>query len=99
LFTAIGADAVIFPSHGGRFGYSETVCRRLAHNARVLSPGSLVVPAGGMTLDRTDEILTFYGADTMLLIGGNLLLACDNIPAEARRFAERVAAWHGGSHG
>ena len=34
LFRLIGADAVIFPSFGGRFGYSPTTCRQLADNAR-----------------------------------------------------------------
>jgi ribulose-bisphosphate carboxylase large chain len=96
LFTAIGADAVIFPSYGGRFGYSETTCRALATKARDIGPGALVVPAGGMTLARTAEVLTFYGADTMLLIGGNLLQAREHITREARRFADAVAAWHGG---
>jgi ribulose-bisphosphate carboxylase large chain len=90
LFPLIGADAVIFPSYGGRFGYSQQTCRRLAENAR--SFGALPVPAGGMTLARTGEILDFYGPDTILLIGGNLLLARDRIPEEAEIFTRAVAA-------
>lgn len=125
LFRVIGADAVIFPSFGGRFGYSPDTCRRLADHARlpvpVLSSGALSsgalssgvrgdaqagvthphpllrpalpVPAGGMTLDRTREILDFYGADTMLLIGGNLLMARDDIAREAERFGRIVGEW------
>ena len=46
------------------------------------------VPAGGMTLARVDEILDFYGPDTMLLIGGNLLAAGDCLAREARRLQE-----------
>ena len=38
---------------------------------------ALPVPAGGMRLERVDELLDFYGPDTMLLIGGNLLVARD----------------------
>src|SRR3984885_8903084 len=34
LFRVLGADAVIFPSHGGRFGYTPETCRRLAEQAR-----------------------------------------------------------------
>jgi len=90
LFPLIGADAVIFPSYGGRFGYSQATCRRLAAHARAF--GALPVPAGGMTLARTSEILDFYGPDTMLLIGGNLLLARDRIPEEAAAFTRAVAA-------
>jgi ribulose-bisphosphate carboxylase large chain len=90
LFPMLGADAVIFPSYGGRFGYSQPTCKRLAENAR--SFGAIPVPAGGMTLARTDEILDFYGPDTMLLIGGNLLLAREEIPREAEAFSRIVAA-------
>lgn len=96
LFRALGGDALIFPNYGGRFGYSHDTCRRLATNARAQVHGmnpALPVPAGGMTLDRTKEILDFYGPDTMLLIGGNLLLARENITREAERFARAVGDW------
>jgi ribulose-bisphosphate carboxylase large chain len=94
LFRLMGADAVIFPSFGGRFGYSPDTCRRLADNARRTDDGmkaALPVPAGGMTVQRTREILDFYGADTMLLIGGNLLMARDRIAEETERFTRAVA--------
>jgi ribulose-bisphosphate carboxylase large chain len=52
---------------------------------------ALPVPAGGMTLERTGEILDFYGKDTMLLIGGNLLMARDRITHETERFTRAVA--------
>ncbi len=89
LFPAFGAGGAIFPSYGGRFGYSMDTCRRLAENARAAD--SLPIPAGGMTLARTAEILDFYGPDTMLLIGGNLLAARERITEEAERFARAVA--------
>jgi ribulose-bisphosphate carboxylase large chain len=94
LFRLIGADAVIFPGYGGRFGYSRDTCRLLASNARRSDDGmkpALPVPAGGMTLERTPEILDFYGKDTMLLIGGNLLIARDRITEETSRFTRAVA--------
>jgi ribulose-bisphosphate carboxylase large chain len=94
LFRLVGADAVIFPSYGGRFGYSRETCRRLADSARRTDDGlrgALPVPAGGMTVARTEEILDFYGPDTMLLIGGNLLMARENITVEAEAFARAVA--------
>jgi ribulose-bisphosphate carboxylase large chain len=94
LFRVVGADAVVFPNHGGRFGYSPAMCLRLAANARRSDDGkrpALPVPAGGMTLDRTDEMLDFYGPDTMLLIGGNLLMARERITEEAAAFAHAVA--------
>ena len=94
LFPLIGADAVIFPSFGGRFGYSRATCRRLADNARWEDDGTraaLPVPAGGMTLERTAEIVDFYGADTMLLIGGDLLMANGGITEQTERFTRAIS--------
>ena len=34
LFRMLGADAVVVPNHGGRFGYSADTCRALAREAR-----------------------------------------------------------------
>lgn len=89
LFPLIGCDSVIFPSHGGRFGYSPALCRSLAEHAR--DANALPVPAGGMTLARVTEMLDFYGQDTMLLIGGDLLLARQEISAQAAAFVRAVA--------
>jgi ribulose-bisphosphate carboxylase large chain len=95
LFRLLGADAVIFPNHGGRFGYSPETCRALARAAlqdwEDLQP-SLPVPAGGMTPERVPEMLDFYGADIMLLIGGGLLAARERLTEETAAF---VAAVHG----
>jgi len=94
LFRLLGADAVVFPNYGGRFGYTAETCRRLAGNARApwhgLKP-SLPVPAGGMTLARVPEILDFYGADAMLLIGGSLLQARGRLTEETAAFTRAVA--------
>ncbi len=94
LFPLIGADAVIFPNYGGRFGYGQPACFRLAENARHPDHGqraSLPVPAGGMALDRVPEMLDFYGPEIMLLIGGSLLAAREGLVAETARFVQEVA--------
>ncbi len=94
LFRLLGADAVIFPNHGGRFGYSPKTCRRLADQARVAWDGirpSVPVPAGGMTLERVPEMLDFYGPDAMLLIGGSLLAARERMTEETAAFTDAVA--------
>jgi ribulose-bisphosphate carboxylase large chain len=96
LFRMLGADAVVFPNHGGRFGYSLETCRQLAHMARCDWQGfrpSAPVPAGGMTPERVPEMLDFYGADTMLLIGGGLLVARDRIVEETRAFVTAVRTY------
>jgi ribulose-bisphosphate carboxylase large chain len=95
LFPLIGADAVVFPNHGGRFGYSAQTCRDLVTRLRAPAPGlrsALPVPAGGMTLERVPEMLDFYGPDVMLLIGGDLLMARENLTRAAAAFTRTVAA-------
>ncbi|MFC5391322.1 RuBisCO large subunit C-terminal-like domain-containing protein [Bosea vestrisii] len=89
LWRLAGIDAVIFPNHGGRFGYSEETCRRIADAAIAPTPGLAAiapVPAGGMSVARVPEMLDFYGRDVMLLIGGNLL-------AEGDRLSDATAAF------
>jgi ribulose-bisphosphate carboxylase large chain len=94
LFRLLGADAVIFPNHGGRFGYTPDTCRRVAEQARAPWDGiraSVPVAAGGMTLDRVPEMLDFYGPDAMLLIGGSLLAARERLTEETAAFTRAVA--------
>jgi ribulose-bisphosphate carboxylase large chain len=98
LFRMLGADAVIFPHYGGRFGYSLDTCRQLARTALEDCYGlrpSIPVPAGGMTRERVPELLDFYGADVMLLIGGALLEARAKLVEATSAF---VTAVHGYSY-
>jgi ribulose-bisphosphate carboxylase large chain len=95
LFRLFGADAAIFPNHGGRFGYSRETCAEIAAGLR--GPwgdmrASVPAPAGGMTPQRVPEMLRFYGKDAMLLIGGALLSAPrQDLAAETAGFVRAVA--------
>ena len=96
LFRLLGADAVIFPNYGGRFGYSSETCQRLAEAARApwgSLKAAVPVPAGGMTPERVTEMLDFYGQDAMLLIGGGLLAAGEHLTEVTAAFARRVAQY------
>jgi len=93
LFRLVGADGLVFPNHGGRFGYSPETCRLIARTALGEWHGlrqSVPVPAGGMTRDRVSEMLDFYGADVMLLIGGALLSAGDGLVEATAAFVAEV---------
>ncbi len=96
LFRLMGADATIFPNYGGRFGYSPQTCRALTDAARHkwqdIAP-CLPVPAGGMSTERVEEMLEFYGAEVMLLIGGGLLAAKERMTQETRNFVQKVEAY------
>ena len=93
LFRLFGADAVIFPNHGGRFSYSRETCMAIAEAARSPWNGvrpALPVPAGGMTVERVPEMVAGYGRDAMLLIGGGLLSAKGKLAERSRQFVDAV---------
>ena len=97
LFRLMGADATIFPNYGGRFGYSEHTCADLAQAARQdwhHVNSCLPVPAGGMTAERVPEMLEFYGPHVMLLIGGALLAAKDQMTEATQAFTRKVGEFY-----
>ncbi|EEH57504.1 uncharacterized protein MICPUCDRAFT_10555, partial [Micromonas pusilla CCMP1545] len=84
-----GADATIFPSFGGRFGFSERECRDIALGSRQKlgsTPAIVPCPGGGMTLERVRKMNEVYGEDVMLLIGGSLMGHSPDLVANARHF-------------
>lgn len=94
LFRLFGADATIFPNHGGRFSYGRETCLAIARAAR--EPwgemrATLPVPAGGMSVERVPEMVAGYGNDTMLLIGGGLLSAGERLLEKSREFVQSVS--------
>jgi ribulose-bisphosphate carboxylase large chain len=99
LFRLLGADAVIFPNHGGRFGYSADTCRAVSRAAlgerQGLKP-AVPVPAGGMSRERVAEMLDFYGADSMLLIGGALLETRERLVEATAGFVTEVQSYRYG---
>jgi ribulose-bisphosphate carboxylase large chain len=96
MFRMLGADALVFPNHGGRFGYSPELCRQMARTAlsdwHGLKP-AVPVPAGGMTRERVPEMLDFYGSEVMLLIGGALLEAREGLTQETAAFVAEVKGY------
>jgi ribulose-bisphosphate carboxylase large chain len=99
IFRMLGADALVFPNHGGRFGYTPETCRAIAETALAdwhgLKP-AVPVPAGGMTTNRVGEMLDFYGSEVMLLIGGALLDARERLIEATAAFVETVKGYHYG---
>lgn len=94
LHRLAGADCVVYVNAGGRFAWSVDTCR--AVNARLRAPlgpiaPALPVPAGGVDRARASHWFTTYGPDTMLLIGGSLMLEAD-LEAAARELVDRAAA-------
>jgi len=97
LFPLYGADATIFANFGGRFSYSRETCRKLADALTTPDePGllpTLPMPAGGIKYQSVSEVLAFYGAEVILLIGGGLYEAGDDsaLYTRAVEFVRHVA--------
>ncbi|HEV7309953.1 RuBisCO large subunit C-terminal-like domain-containing protein [Ensifer sp.] len=76
LHRLMGADAVIYPNFGGRFGFTREECLSIADACAVGMGGPKAIvaaPGGGMTFERVPEMREAYGNDVMYLIGGALL--------------------------
>jgi ribulose-bisphosphate carboxylase large chain len=88
LFPLYGADATIFANFGGRFAYSKETCGRIARE--LTTPGipglapTLPMPAGGIQYRQVADVLSFYGQDVVLLIGGGLYEAGEDAALKAR---------------
>ena len=88
LFPLYGADATIFANFGGRFAYSRETCGKLARalthpDIPWLIP-TLPMPAGGIKYHQVADVLSFYGREVILLIGGGLYEAGDDAALRAR---------------
>ena len=88
-----GADATIFPNHGGRFSFSKEECQSIVNGTEVemshLKP-IFPAPGGGMSLDRLKEMREFYGNEVIYLIGGDLHSYSDDLIDNSRRFRKIV---------
>ncbi len=88
-----GGDAIIFPNYGGRFGFSHSECIEIMDGTSV-DMGAIKpvfpAPGGGMSLERVPEMVSTYGQDVILLIGGDLHRPGPNLAENARRFLESV---------
>ena len=87
LFRIAGADAVIYPNVGGRFGFSRALCERI--NRRLRQPlgdlaASFPTPGGGMSTERAAAWAERYGPETIFLIGGSLYGQGDLVTASQK---------------
>ena len=84
-----GADATIYPSFGGRFGFTRDECRSIVRGTEMdMGPLKPIfpTPGGGMILDRVPEMLDAYGRDVIVLIGGGLMAPGSDLVENCRRF-------------
>ena len=93
LYRVAGADIVVYVNAGGRFSWPEETCHAINDRLRQplgSLPRALPSPAGGVKAADAGHWFTRYGPDTMLLIGGSLLVRRD-LEGAARRLVEAAA--------
>lgn len=83
----VGADVSIYPSFGGRYGFSKDLCVQVANDCR--SPKGLFqpilpAPGGGMSLELGGLLREMYGDDTVFLFGGGAMRYKDKIASGVR---------------
>lgn len=94
LMRLAGIDISVFCNSGGRFHLKKEDAISIADRLRT-PLGNIATswpsPAGGMELDRLDELIDTFGADTLLLIGGALLCHDGGVEAGTAHFRSMVA--------
>ena len=94
LLRALGADVVIFPSHGGRFAWSREATGGIVDALRSPQPGlrpALPMPAGGLSVETVGRVAEGYGRDTVFLIGSNLYVRSSDLASSVEEFMGAVA--------
>ncbi len=88
-----GADATVYPNHGGRFSFTEDACRSIVEGATTpmghIAP-IFPTPGGGMTQERIPEMIKMYGREAIFLIGGGLFKGVGNITENSKRLLNVV---------
>jgi ribulose-bisphosphate carboxylase large chain len=88
-----GADAVIYPNYGGRFTFTKEDCQSIVKGATTemshLSP-IFSMPGGGMNINRIPEMLSTYGQDLILLIGGALHKQGPNLSENCQAYMQAI---------
>ena len=81
----------IFPTFGGRFGFSKDECLGIKSGCErgdlENMPSIVFTPGGGMTMERVKTMRQAYGDERLcLLIGGSLYGAGKDLVENARSF-------------
>lgn len=87
LLRLFGADCVIYPGDGGRFGFTRAECLAISKALREpwepLAPAAPAI-AGGLQPATLPAQVRAHGADTVFLIGGALLTHARGVEAATR---------------
>ena len=93
LHRLAGADCVIYPNYGGRFGFSPEQCQEIVQ-ACCQPIGALksafATPGGGMGFENIADMTNFYGQDVVYLMGGSLYGWSDDLTTSVKALLHRI---------
>lgn len=91
----VGADVSIYPSFGGRYGFSKELCVQVANDCRDpegLFKPIMPSPGGGMKLELAKLLYEMYGDDAVFLFGGGAMRYKDRIADGIRELKAALSA-------
>lgn len=95
MMRLIGCDITVFPNAGGRFAFTPAECRAISERSAAplgrLKP-AFPAPGGGMSLQNAPAMARDFGADSVWLVGGRLLMHPGGAEAGARAFRAAISA-------
>lgn len=91
----VGADISIYPSFGGRYGFSKELCVQVADDCRSTDgPFKPILPSpgGGMKLSLAKLLYEMYGDDAVFLFGGSAMQYQDQIADGIRELKRALSS-------
>lgn len=96
LFRLAGVDISVFPNQGGRFSFTESDCKKIAHSlSKPLGDieAAFPCPAGGMQYDDLHAMCDWFGQDSVFLLGGSLLEYSASVQKSTRAFEDKICEY------
>lgn len=93
LFRLFGADISIFPNVGGRFNVTGKECLEITDALRKNYGNwkrAFPCPAGGMSLERVEEMVRIYGNECVFLIGGSIMSKYTDLTKGSIDFIDKI---------
>lgn len=96
LFRLAGVDISVFPNQGGRFLFEEADCKSIATSLRKplgAIETAFPCPAGGMHYDDLHTMCSWFGRDSVFLLGGSLLEYSSNVAESTAAFRNKITEY------
>lgn len=93
LMRLAGADLVVYPNFGGRFGFTQETCLKINSNLTERLEHiemSWPVPSGGLKIEHIPGLINLYGQDILFLAGSSLYSRSPDLRANVQYLRQQV---------